>query len=166
MPPKPPTLLVRKVGHALHPADIVTDDYLAEVPNNSELHMQPWLPRNPRFHRTAMGYLHTVANSNEIYDSLDKLKKWLLLEMGLYEVFISHDGNTAYRLYDSIDFSSMDEVHFRRFMRRAEFLINRDILTNFDVDDYVKLKKAVSRQSMQYEGELNDPPPAPPPDQE
>ena len=156
------TLLVRKIGHALHPADIVTDEYLGEVAQGRELHMKPWVPRNPRFHRTAMGYMHSVANSTDAFESLEKLMTWLKLEMGLYEIFVGHDGKDVYRLADSIDFGSMDEVHFRRFMRRAEFLINRDILPGWGVEDYVLLKKEAAQQSARYEGEQPDePPPAP-----
>jgi hypothetical protein len=149
---KATTLLVRKVGAVLHPADIVSDDYISELPQGTELHMKPWLPRNPRFHRTAMGYLSMVAQNNETFTDLDSLKKWLLLEMGMYEIFIGHDGRQVYRLYDSVAFSEMDEVHFRRFMRRAEYLIGEKLM-NWGVDDYVAFKREAGRQIAQYEGE-------------
>jgi len=148
---KAPTLLVRKVGHVLHAADVVTDDYLAEIPQGREIAMKPWLPRNPRFHRTAMGYLNMVANNNDIFTDIDAIKKHVMLELGMFEVFIGHDGQTVYRMLESIDFDSMDEVHFRRFMRRAEFIITRDIMP-LGVEDYVQFKRELGKQVAQYEG--------------
>lgn len=157
---KVPVLLVRNMGNGeLRAADIVTDDYLAEVARGKELHVKSWFPRNPKFHRLAMSYLHHVAENQDRFDDLEDLMMWLKIRVGHFTLFhkdeIScpkcghHFGGTVYRLLDSIDFGSMDEKHFRRFMRRVEYLVMTELIPGLDIKTFeVEVLKTVAS----YEG--------------
>jgi hypothetical protein len=129
-------LLLRRDRHILHPADPVSEDYVNDVPHGGVIFATVWTNRSTRFHNLAMSYLHQVAQNNDVYSSVDELINYLAIETGNYTMFVGHDGENIRRLRGSIDFDTMDEVAFRRWMRRVQYIIARDIINGLTLEEY------------------------------
>lgn len=125
-------ILLKKANGSLWAADPMSDEYVTQLTENKDVLCIVWAPRNPKFHRYAMSYLHTVLQNNDRFDDFDDLMTWLKIKCGLFTMFAGVSGET-YRLQESISFSAMDEVHFRRFMNRAQYWISEELIPGFDL---------------------------------
>ena len=125
-------ILLRKVDNALWAADPVSDEYVRQIGPGKEIMCKPWYPRNPKFHRFCMAYLHLVAENQDRFADFEEFMDWIKIKTGHFTIFAGLTGDT-YRLADSIGFDAMDEVHFRRFMRRCEHWIAEELIPGFDL---------------------------------
>lgn len=68
-------------------------------------------PRSPKHHRLFFAKLQSLLNRTEAFDDLDKLRYWVVMGAGYFDLVPGFDGlpNAIPR---SLDFDSMDEADF------------------------------------------------------
>ena len=113
-------------GKGLFPVDADADELVMMLPEEKELRVTVRQPRNPRhsarFHVMMRKVMDNVeAWSHRSYDEfLDALK----IEAGHTETRVNIVGE-IYKRPKSIDFGNMDEIEFKRFERRAVYVVQK-----------------------------------------
>lgn len=122
-----------KRGNSLVPADVMTDELLAETKDGGFVTTsEPRRRRNPDFHRLMMAMLqkvieHTYPRFTDIEDLMD----WLKLKSGMVKEIEVRPGLVKLK-FKSISFASMDETHFRRVADRWRYIISTDLMPGID----------------------------------
>lgn len=69
------------------------------------------MPRSPAHHRLFFAKLGSLINRTEAFDDQDKLRYWLTMGAGYFDLVPGFDGKPN-AIPKSIDFDSMDEAEF------------------------------------------------------
>lgn len=95
-------------------------------------------PRNLKFHRKAFALFNMVFENQEVYTSLDYLRKDLTIEAGYYEERANIHGEVV-KEAKSISFAAMDDLEFGKYYNavidaivRCFHFDRQDILDNVE----------------------------------
>lgn len=117
---------VRK-GNALVPADFAADEFLREIGEGREVMISVRKARSPQHHRFFFAMLRKVCENSDQWPSEEALLDDLKIAVGHRETHVnSLTGETAVRA-KSINFASMEEFAFRRFVKRCCFVLAKAI---------------------------------------
>lgn len=100
-----------------------------ELPVGQTLGFAYRLPRSPGHHRKFFAKLNALLDRTEKFGDLDKLRYWLTMGAGYFDLVPGFDGKPN-AIPQSIDFDSMDEAEFSELHRA--------------VDDFLLTTRAVS----------------------
>lgn len=117
---------VRK-GNALVPADFAADEFLREIGEGREVMISVRKARSPQHHRFFFAMLRKVCENSDQWQSEDALLDDLKIAVGHRETHVNAlTGETVVRA-KSINFASMEEFTFRRFVKRCCFVLAKAI---------------------------------------
>lgn len=143
-------------GNALVPADVAADEYLAGIPQKREVIVQIRRPRSPEHHRWFFALLRLVldaTNARDTWPNEEAFLQGLKISVGHVDTVVSMDGEITL-VPKSINFASMDQDAFARFVRRCAWVIEEhfkvDPVAMMDVVDKeqrVKLAPPIPRAS-------------------
>lgn len=88
-----------------------------KIPLNEPIEYEFKKMRNVRFHRKFFALLNIVYENQEVYNSLDHMRKDLTISAGYYDTRYNFDGLEITEA-KSISFGSMDENEFSEFYNR------------------------------------------------
>lgn len=77
------------------------------------------LPRSPAHHRLLFAKLQALLARTEAFDDLDKLRYWLVMGAGYFDLVPGFDGQPN-AIPRSMDFDSMDEAEFSELHRQVD----------------------------------------------
>lgn len=77
------------------------------------------LSRSPQHHRLFFAKLQSLLARTEAFTDLDKLRYWLVMGAGYFDLVPGFDGQPN-AIPQSIDFDSLDEVGFGELHRAAD----------------------------------------------
>lgn len=76
-------------------------------------------PRSPKHHRLLFVKLQSLLTRTETFNDLDKLRYWLVMGAGYFDLVPGFDGKPN-AIPKSLDFDSMDEAEFSELHRAAD----------------------------------------------
>lgn len=107
----------------VRPASAIDEEQMREIPEGREVKFLVSVPRNIKFHRKFFALLKVIFDMMSEDDragygiiNQDQLLIRLKLDLGLYDLWISHEGNVIY-IPGSISFGKMDNSDFDRFYK-------------------------------------------------
>lgn len=77
------------------------------------------MPRSPAHHRLFFAKLNSLLERTETFTDLDKLRYWLTMGAGYFDLVPGFDGKPN-AIPRSLDFDSMDETDFSELHRQAD----------------------------------------------
>lgn len=117
---------VRK-GNSLVPADFAGDEFLREIGEGREVMISIRKARSPAHHRFFFAMLRKVCENSEQWSNEEVLLDDLKMAVGHRETHVNAlTGDTVVRA-KSINFASMEEFTFRRFVKRCCFVLAKAI---------------------------------------
>ena len=108
----------RRVGNALHPVGRHAHEVLGKLPDDKDVMVEVWRPRNPQHHRKFWALLKLVVDNTEQFRTPEALLDALKLELQYIEPVMRLSGSFEYRP-KSIAFESMAQDAFAEFYDRA-----------------------------------------------
>lgn len=84
---------------------------VASMQHEDTIHMSFRVPRSLQHHRLFFKKLQNLLARSETFDSLDKLRSWLMIGAGYVDFVPGMDGKPC-AIPQSMDFESMDEATF------------------------------------------------------
>lgn len=130
-------------GNTLVPADIHAEAFLHAVPDGKEMVISAHIPRNPKFHRWFFAMLHKVCENREDWTDEDELLDAIKHAVGHVQRRMRLDGSVQ-MVPRSIAFESMGEDHFRRFVKRALYVLQ----IQFGIDGQALMEEVDREQEM------------------
>lgn len=112
----------------LVPADIMADEFLAEIPEGREVLVTVRRPRNPRHHRLLFALLRKVVENTDDYASEAELLDDLKLATGHAEKRVNLLTGEPYAVARSISYASMDQTAFAHWYKRAILVLATRVL--------------------------------------
>lgn len=110
-------------GGALIPSDVAADEMLREIADGREIMITIRKPRSPQHHRFFFSMLRKVVENSDQWASEDVLLDDLKLATGHCELRRNALTGAAVMAPKSINFASMEEHAFRRFVDRCCFVL-------------------------------------------
>ena len=92
-------------------------DKLKKLKQGEEYKATIVMPRNAKFLRKFFALVNMVFENQEIYTSIDHLRKDLTIEAGFYDEYVSFDGEVK-REAKSISFAKMKENDFDKLYNK------------------------------------------------
>lgn len=114
-------------GKALVPADFAAEEFLAEIAEGREIIVTTRKARSPQHHRWFFALLHKVIENAEQWQTEEELLDALKLATGHTERRATIDG-AVYVAPRSISFAAMGEEAFKRFRKRACYVLATKVL--------------------------------------
>lgn len=108
-----------KRGNSLVPADIMSDELLAQIRDGREVMVTIRRARNPKHHRLLFAALRKVVDNTDRWPSEEVLLDELKLATGLAEVRVNLLTGKPYAVPASISFAAMDQTRFGEWFARA-----------------------------------------------
>lgn len=90
-----------------------------ELPMGGTLSFSYRLPRSPKHHGLFFAKLTNLLARTEAFDDLDKLRYWLVMGAGYFDLVPGFDGKPN-AIPQSLDFESMDEAEFSELHRQVD----------------------------------------------
>lgn len=126
---------VRDGQHYLVPADVSAEEWLAAIPVNKEILVSGRRPRYPLHHRWFFLLLSRIVQSAPGFEDATDLLDAIKLAVGHVKRQQKLSGEVVL-LPRSIDFASMGEDEFIRFVARAKYVIAAAL--HIDIDALMK----------------------------
>lgn len=114
-------------GNALVPADFAAEEFLGEIADGREIIVTTRKARSPQHHRWFFALLRKVVENTDYFSNEDELLDALKLATGHCERRMTIGGD-AYVAPRSISFAAMGEEAFRRFRKRACYVLATKLL--------------------------------------
>lgn len=114
-------------GNTLIPSDFAAEEMLAGLKDGQEILVTVRRPRSPQHHRFFFALLRKVVENTDDFQSEEELLDALKLATGHTERRLTLDGK-AYLAPRSISFAAMGEDAFRRFRKRACYVLATKVL--------------------------------------
>ena len=112
-----------KRGNALVPADFAADEFLSEIPNGREVLVSIRRPRSPQHHRWFFAMLRKVVENSEHWSTEEDLLDDLKIMTGHITRRVNLITGEIVAVARSINFASMPQDPFNRFVKRACFVL-------------------------------------------
>jgi hypothetical protein len=113
-------------GNTLVPVDVHADEWLKGLPEGKEVLVRGWRARSPQHHRWFFALLAKVVDNTDKFTDVEELLDAIKLRVGHYQKRVQLNG-TEYLYPKSIDFASMDQEAFKRFVNRALWAVQTDL---------------------------------------
>ena len=110
-----PQLKLIKVNGGFAPFTKESKESFEKIPLKSVVVANVRLPRNGAFHKKFFAMLRVVAENIDSDENI--LLDYLKEKLGLYKVVAV--GGVVMKRYESISFSSMDEIEFEKFYQKS-----------------------------------------------
>ena len=114
-------------GGALVPSDFAAEEFLSEVKDGQEVLLTVRKARSPQHHRWFFALLHKVVENSDDWQTEEEVLDALKLATGHTERRMTLDG-AVYVAPRSISFAAMGEEAFRRFRKRACYVLATKVL--------------------------------------
>lgn len=125
-------LVMIRRGSIASPADDLSLERFSAIKPGSMFRVQADAPRNIKQLRLLHVLLKKIVDNHPSYMGVEELKRELKRRSGMYQEFISRDGEVMYEL-DSISPAMMDQARFNEVWKRwVDLIINGDPATGFD----------------------------------
>ena len=115
--------LFQRVGNYLMPADTAAEEFVHSLPEGKKLLMDHREPRHPENHAHFFAILHVACEQLEYADE-DELLDALKMAVNHVRPIQKLDGEIIF-LPKSINFASMGEDKFKRFKKRALYVLGQ-----------------------------------------
>lgn len=106
-------LLVKTLNGSLKPAYDADYENLKKIKAGATVECEIKQPRNIKFHRKFFALINLVFQNQEQYNSIEHLRKDLIIASGHYEERYNFEGVQIFEP-KSISFSNMDETEFNQ----------------------------------------------------
>jgi hypothetical protein len=113
-------------GNTLIPVDIHADEWLKGLPEGKEILVRGWRARSVAHHRYFFALLAKVVDNTDKFTDIEELLDAIKLRVGHYQKRVQLNG-TEYLYPKSIDFASLDQEAFKRFVNRALWAVQTDL---------------------------------------
>lgn len=90
-----------------------------DLPVGQTLTFSYRMPRSPKHHRLFFAKLNSLLARTEAFDELDKLRYWLVMGAGYFDMVPGFDGKPN-AIPRSLDFTSMDEADFSELHHQVD----------------------------------------------
>lgn len=117
-------LVMIRTGGLARPADDLSAERFGSLSNGSMFRAQVDAPRNIKQLRLVHVLLKKIVDNHPGFVGVEELKRELKRRSGMYQEFISRDGEVMYEL-DSISPAVMDQSRFNEVWKRWVDLILR-----------------------------------------
>ena len=121
-----------RLGNRLAPSDIMSDEFLASIPQGKEVLVKIRRARNVKHHRKLFALLNKVKDNSDRWPSVEVLLDELKLATGLAEVRVSLLNGKPYAVPASISFASMAQDKFAAWYDQALVIAARAINTTVE----------------------------------
>jgi hypothetical protein len=122
-------------GNALLPVDFAADEMLADIKEGQEVIVTYRKPRSPEHHRFFFAMLRKVCEATGLWQDEDALLDAVKLATNHVRKVRRMDGEVL-ELPRSINFASLPQDPFRRFVNRAKYVIS--VATGIDPEELMK----------------------------
>lgn len=92
---------------------------VTDLPVGQTLSFSYRMPRSPAHHRLFFAKLNNLLARTEAFTELDKLRYWLVMGAGYFDLVPGFDGKPN-AIPRSLDFESMDEAEFGELHRQVD----------------------------------------------
>jgi hypothetical protein len=131
----------RRVGCTLVAVDFAAQEMLDSISEGKEVLITIRQPRSPEFHRRFFAILRRVVETSDVYQDEEELLSCLKICVGHTKPVQLPNGE-VYRLPRSINFASLGQDAFQRFVKRSLYVLGKMI----GVDPESLLKEATETQ--------------------
>lgn len=135
----------------VRPTSSFDAEMMQEIPEGREVKISVSAPRNINFHRKFFALLKVIFDMMSEDDrsgygiiNQDQLLIRLKLDLGLYDLWISHEGDVIY-IPGSISFAKMDNIKFERFYKDTINVAIGKYVTSQTEESMMKMVDAILR---------------------
>lgn len=145
-----------KRGGALLAADFAAEEFLSGIPDGREVVVTVRRARSPAHHRWFFGLLRKVVDNSEHWSDEDECLEDVKIMTGHVVKRVNLMTGEIVLATKSINFASMPQDPFNRFVKRACFVLGK--LLGIDPEELMRETDATQRRQVSSPGIAADPP--------